>query len=396
MNIGIDGTCWQNTRGFGRFTRELLTALFAIETQHRFYLFVDQAPDEAMAWPHVKYVRVYSDRPLTESATARGRRRARDLARMYRAVSKCPLDVMFFPAVYSWFPVPVRLPTMVTLHDAIPEHFPKMVFPERKSRLFWTTKVKLAVWQCSRVLTVSQAAKEEIAEYVGVHDSRIDVISEAPGSTFRLIDDPDAGLRIRQEFNIPRNARVIGYVGGMAPHKNLHRLLDGFSLALRDQELDDLHLLIVGDFAGGGFHSNYDSLQERVNRDQDLKSRVHFAGFVPDERLVEIYNDAMALIMPSLSEGFGLPAIEAMACGTPVLASNRGSLPEVVGDAGLFFDPYDVNDMCRAIIELSCNHRLRRQLAETAKSRAATFTWPKAAQLTMGYLESMMKLREHS
>ena len=396
MNIGIDATCWQNQRGFGRFTRELLTALFAIETQHRFYLFVDQSPDESLAWPNVEYVRVYPQRPLTESATARDRRKLTDMLQLYKAVASCPLDLMFFPAVYSWFPVPRRLLTLVTLHDAIPEHFPKIVFPDWKNRWFWNLKVKLAVWQSDRVLTVSQAAKKEITEYIGVHPSLIDVISEAPGPIFKKTDDPDSASPFREQINIPLNAKLIVYVGGMAPHKNIHRFLDGLSLALKHPELKDVHLLLVGDYAGAGFHSNHESLQQRLDKDRNLKLHVHFSNFVTDEQLLVIYNDAMAVTMPSLSEGFGLPAIEAMACGVPVLASNRGALPEVVGDAGVFFDPYDEDAISRAIIELSRNTQLRQQLGEIAQARAETFTWPKAAQLTMGFMESMIDKHEQN
>lgn len=390
MNIGIDATCWQNQRGFGRFTRELLSALFSIETQHRFYLFVDQAPDESMTWPHVDYVQVYPNRPLTEAAVDKDSRSVSDMLRFYKAVANTPLDLMFFPAVYSWFPVPMRLPTIVTLHDAIPEHFPKMVFPDWKSRQFWNLKVKLALWQSNRVLTVSEAAKREISEYIGVKPELIDVISEAPNALFRKIDNPAARQQLRKELNIPANVKLIVYVGGMAPHKNLHRLLDGFSLAQSNQALEDVHLLLVGDYAGAGFHSNYDSLQQRVDGDNNLKSRVHFSGFVTDQQLLLIYNDAMAASMPSLSEGFGLPAIEAMACGAPVLSSNCGSLPEVVGDAGVYFDPYDPESISRAIIKLSTDEQLRQQLSEAAQARAKTFTWDRAARLTMGFLESLV------
>jgi hypothetical protein len=101
VNIGIDATCWRNQRGFGRFTRELLTALFAIETKHRFYLFVDQEPDKSMLWPHVDYVQVHPDRPLTESAVSRGSRKVSDMTQLYKAVANCSLDLMFFPAVYE-------------------------------------------------------------------------------------------------------------------------------------------------------------------------------------------------------------------------------------------------------------------------------------------------------
>jgi glycosyltransferase involved in cell wall biosynthesis len=389
VNIGIDATCWQNQRGFGRFTRELLSALFSIDSSHRFTLFFDQLPADAMDWTHVECVPVQPKRLLTEAAVMGDRRGFVDLYKFYREVTRHSLDIMFFPAIYSWFPVPPGLPVMVTLHDAIPEHFPKMVFPDLKSRLFWKMKVKLALWQSDRVMTVSEAARNEIIRYIGVDSSLIDVASEAPGNVFRKKDDVEMARRFRLQAGIPGDARLIVCVGGMAPHKNLHRFLEGFSRAREQQELGQVHLLLIGDYQGAGFHSNTSSLQCRVEEDQNLKSHVHFPGFATDEQLVAIYNDAMAVAMPSLSEGFGLPAIEAMACGTPVLSSISGSLPEVVGDAGVYFDPYDVDEIARAITEMSLDESLRHQKAEIALSRAGAYTWDHAARLTLGFLESM-------
>jgi len=388
MNIGVDATCWWNKRGFGRMARELLSAMFALETDHVFYLFIDQKPVEAMDLPNTKVVQVFSDRPVTNAAVVNDRRAIGDMLNLYKAVSKSPLDVMFFPAVYSWYPVPLTLPSIVTLHDAIAEHFPEMIFPDWKGRLFWTMKVKLALWQCQRVMTVSQAAKAEISQYIGVKDSLIDVISEAPDKLFRKIDDPDLFIQTRQRLGLPLNAKLIVYVGGLAPHKNLHGLLEGFVLARQSSTIKDVHIVLVGDYDGAGFHSNYASLKQLAEDDR-LKGYVHFTGFISDEDLVVLYNDALAAAMPSFSEGFGLPAVEAMACGTPVLSSDKGSLPEVVGDTGLYFNPYDIHSISRAIVSISGDVHLRKDLSERALTRASTFTWEPAAKLALGYLESL-------
>jgi glycosyltransferase involved in cell wall biosynthesis len=387
--IGIDATCWWNNRGFGRFTRELLDALFQLESDHRFVLFADQPLPDLSRFANVSVVLVETARPTTVAAVADSRRSVFDMFRMYRAVAATSLDMMFFPAVYSWFPLPRKLPSMVTLHDAIAEHYPKLIFSTWRSRLFWSLKMKLALWQSQRILTVSRAAKEEIVEYIGAKADTIDVASEAPNPIFKKTHDADLILAARERANLPATAPVIVYVGGLAPHKNLHGLLDGFEKAVRRGRVGEVHLALVGDFRGAGFLSNYHSLSQRVLGSQDLRSRVHFTGYLPDEDLIALYSSALAVAMPSYSEGFGLPAIEAMACSAPVLSSDRGSLPEVVGDAGIYFDPFDTTAISEAIIEMVGNDELRARLSANALAQARLFTWERAARLTLSHLEAM-------
>jgi glycosyltransferase involved in cell wall biosynthesis len=151
----------------------------------------------------------------------------------------------------------------------------------------------------------------------------------------------------------------------------------------------DVHLALIGDFKGAGFFSNYESLYDRVQANPELLERVHFSGYVSDQDLVAIYSSALAVAMPSYSEGFGLPAIEAMACSAPVLSSDRGSLPEVVGNAGIYFDPFDIDSISQAIREMVGNDALRARLSANALERAAGFTWQRAAQMTLNHLEVM-------
>tara|TARA_R110002049_G_scaffold161450_6_gene327010 strand:- start:3855 stop:5042 length:1188 start_codon:yes stop_codon:yes gene_type:complete len=389
VNIGIDATCWWNNRGFGRFTRELLTALFQLESNHHFYLFVDQPLRELESLDNVTVVQVTSSRPTTEAAVADSRRSVPDMYQMYKAVARTPLDIMFFPAVYSWFPVPRHVPSMVTVHDAIAEHYPKLIFPKWKNRLFWTLKVKLALWRSSRILTVSQAAKAEIIEYMGVHGSHIDVASAAPNPRFVQTHDSALIAAARQRAKLPSDAPIIVYVGGLAPHKNLHGLLDGFAKAAQSGHIGNVHLALIGDFKGGGFLSNYTSLNEKVMANPMLRERVHFSGYVSDDDLIALYSSALAAAMPSFSEGFGLPAIEAMACAAPVLSSDRGSLPEVVGDAGLYFDPFDTQAICQAIIDMVESTTLHARLSANARARARQFSWERAARLTLEHLENL-------
>tara|TARA_B110000503_G_scaffold30128_1_gene48729 strand:+ start:36484 stop:37662 length:1179 start_codon:yes stop_codon:yes gene_type:complete len=389
VKIGIDATCWWNNRGFGRFTRELLTALFQLETDHHFYIFIDQPLHELSSLGNVSIVQVASSRPTTEAAVADSARSVFDVYKLYSAVASTSLDIMFFPAVYSWYPVPGTLPTMVTIHDAIAEHFPKLIFPKWKNRFFWSLKVKLALWRSKRILTVSHAAKAEIIEYMGANPARIDVASAAPSPQFKQTRDGSLMSAARHRASLPPIAPIIIYVGGLSPHKNLDGLLDGFEKAILDGRIANLHLALIGDFKGAGFLSNYDDLNTKVMASPTLRTRVHFSGYVSDQDLVALYSCALAAVMPSFSEGFGLPAIEAMACSAPVLASNRGSLPEVIGDAGIYFDPFDSETIATAIIEIVKNAELRARLSSNALARAREFTWERAARLTLKHLESM-------
>tara|TARA_R110002074_G_scaffold364915_1_gene538507 strand:- start:19830 stop:21017 length:1188 start_codon:yes stop_codon:yes gene_type:complete len=386
MKIGIDATCWWNQRGFGRFTRELLKAIFDSPINHQYYLFVDQSPVPEMLRDNVHIIQIMQSRNLTEAATSTSSRSIKDMWALRQAVKKSKVDIMFFPAVYSWFPTPFSVPVVVTFHDAIAEHYPELIFPDWKGKFLWNLKVLLARWHGKRFLTVSNAAKDEIARYIGIPSQKIDVISEAPDPHFTPIVDAALLQQARKNNGLRNDVRLLLYVGGLAPHKNLLGLLKGFSIALNNSERQDTHLVLIGDLEGAGFHSHYGELCVAIKEDAALRDRVHFTGYISDDDLVALYSDALAVVMPSFSEGFGLPAIEAMACGTPVLSSTSGSLPEVVGDAGLYFDPHKPTEIADVIKRFSMDKNLQNELREKAKCRALTFTWSNAAKLTLKYL----------
>ncbi len=387
MRIGIDVSTWSNGRGFGRFTRELVTAMTAARSAHEFVLFCDQPIDAVL---DARIIRINPSRPVTQAAVADGSRGAADVLRFTLAAARARLDVMFYPAVYSWFPCPPGLRNVLTLHDAIAEHFPHMVFPRARARALWNLKVRLACWQASRFLTVSQAAKREIVTYMKLDGARIDVTTEGPKPGF---GPPDSRAHaaalardIRSRYDLPPDTRHFCYVGGFAPHKNVSGVVRAFA-QLDAPAHRDIHLLLVGDRSSQGFSSNVDELDALIGSIPALAGRVHFTGYVDDESLAAIYATAIALVMPSFSEGFGLPAVEAMACGTPVVASTQGSLPEVVGPAGILVDPHEIGQIAAAMNELACRPDHAAALGKLAGERAALFTWNKAAALALECIE---------
>ena len=383
MHVGIDACCWSNRRGFGRFTRELVSHMVREGPQHRYTLVADAATAADARFPPGTEVEVVqtAEQP-TRAASAEGARTPQDLWRMARAAARLPCDVFFFPAVYSFYPMLRRVPTVVTFHDAIAENHPGLIFPSRRSRLFWSAKSWLAMRQADRVMTVSQAAKAEIAAAFRCPPSRIHVVTEGPGEGFRPLDDPTAVRAVRERYRLPDRPLVL-YVGGISPHKNLQGLLRA-----RAKMRQPCHVVLVGDHQGDAFHGCYQELVT-LTRARGLEEEVTFTGFVPNDDLVALYNAATLLVLPSFDEGFGLPVVEAMACGLAVAASRRGSLPEVLGPAGLLFDPEDQGEMAATIARLLEDPRLRRELGAEGLRRARDFSWAAAARSAIRLFEDL-------
>lgn len=378
LHVGIDAACWHNARGFGRFTRELITALLTRATGFRYTLFFDQPPaGEAPAGAAV--AAASTGRSLAASTAGTGARSLRYLWSMHRLVCRTPCDLFFFPAVYSYFPIPSGLPCVVCYHDATAERFPELVFPTTWNRRLWQVKTALALRQTTRAVTVSQSSAADLERLLRIPRERIDIVPEAADPAFRVIDDRDVVAGARARCGVPDGADLLVHVGGMNAHKNIFGLL---------QAMPDIvaaaprtFLAIVGDTSAQGFWDNVPALRAFVQSHPPLDRHVRFTGYVPDAELAALMNGAAALVFPSLWEGFGLPAVEAMACGLPVLASRRGSLPEVVGDAGLFFEPENpasIRDCLLAFLRDPCG---RERLRARGLQRSAQFTWDRSAAL---------------
>ena len=383
MKIGVDATCWQNKRGYGRFTRELLEAVLEVDKTNDYLFFVDPATAECAELPSdVQSIVVQTAVAPIEAASAGGRRSLADLWAMSREVLRHKLDVFFFPTVYSYFPVFNRTKVIVTLHDVIAEHHPNLIFPNARSKFFWDMKQRAAIRQADIIATVSEYSKRQIIEYFGVAPSRLRIISEAARPAFRVLDKDEAMLQTLRRYDIGPDEQFLLYVGGISPHKNLSTLVSAFDRVNKMREGDRVKLLLVGDHEGDSFFSAYQPLKDQIDR-LGLNSQITFTGFVPDEDLAYLYNAASALVFPSLEEGFGLPAVEAMACGTPVAASNCGSLPEVLGSAGRFFDPRDSGDIADVVTQILNDDAIRCSMKQAGLLRSKEFLWRKAAHETL-------------
>jgi glycosyltransferase involved in cell wall biosynthesis len=318
-----------------------------------------------------------------EAASSSGRRRVGDMLAVSRAIARSRLDVVYFPATYSFVPVWGVRRVVVTMHDTLPFRLPELVFPTRLGRLAWGIKEHAAVRMSDRIVTVSKASRRDLIEHFRLRPERVSVIVEGVDPTFRPMPEGVESDRTLSRYGIVPGSRFLLYVGGLSPHKNLLRLLDAFAQV----EASDVRLVIVGDLADV-FHTHVPELQERIARN-GLHERVILAGFVPDAELAYLYSRAYALVQPSLLEGFGLPAAEAMACGTPVVHSRNGSLPEVVGDGGIGFDPMDTSAIRDALGQLLREPELRDNLGMRGLARSARFSWDASARGLLTVLEEV-------
>lgn len=261
-----------------------------------------------------------------------------------------------------------------TIHDLIPlEH------PEWFSRRFAQWYEWLLPRLCRRVqhlIAVSEFTRQRCIELLGVREDRVTVIPNGVSKTF-YPRTAEESSEARRQLEIESSAYLLS-VGSLEPRKNLHRLLEAWR-RIQNSVPADIELVVVGPR----------NPNPRVFGDVALRSippRVHFTGYVPDECLPALYSGALAFVYPSLYEGFGLPPLEAMACGTPVVTSRGSSLDEVVGDAGILVNPLDTNSIAEGILRILSDDTLRSSLREKALLRSKTFTWEDAAQRTLQLL----------
>ncbi|HYL78972.1 MAG TPA: glycosyltransferase family 1 protein [Bryobacteraceae bacterium] len=301
-----------------------------------------------------------------------------------------PADVYHIPlnAVPLWMPKPY----MVTIHDMSSLLFANQAGYRNSLRLFY---LRRGLLRADRVLAVSTATRRDVESVLGIPASRVRVVYNAPDLVFS-----PAAARVSgngtDAAHSPEVQRVLDryrihypfllYVGRTNPQKNIPRLVEAFAVARGDLQehalYKDLRLIIIGDEI-----SKHPSLRHAVIQSR-VEESVRFLGFVPIETLRAFYQAAAAFVFPSLYEGFGLPPLEAMACGTPVVCSNVSSLPEVVGDAAQIVNPENVFDIARGIRELLLDGELRARLIERGFEHLKKFSWERsAAQVLLTYEE---------
>lgn len=386
MKIGVDATCWANGRGYGRYTRHLLPAMVELGKDHEFVCFLDQKAAETfdLTGRNVRRVIVSQSQSPTEAAAADGNRSPADMLRLTRAVWREGLDVFFSPSVYTYFPLPPFLRAVVTVHDAIAERFPELTLPSRRARMLWKMKVGLAIKQARLVLTVSDFASRDLSQFLGIPPRRIRVAVEAPAPAFRPEHDPVRLREITTRLGVPEGAEWFIYVGGFNPHKHVDAIVRAHGKLVQGRQAPP-YLLLVGTVDSDVFHGSQGQIRRAIG-EAGTESLVKWTGFVADDDLRYLHARALALVLPSSCEGFGLPAVEAAACGAPVIATTESPLPQLLEGGGIFIPPGDEAALVRAMETMLTDEEARRRMGRTALERANALAWPRTARAALDAL----------
>lgn len=289
-----------------------------------------------------------------------------------------PPDVLFVPA--HVLPVYCPVPALVTVHDLGYLHYPAAHRPFDRWYLNWTTRRHCRL--ARHIVADSQATKDDLVNYYGANPDRISVVYLGRDENLAPVTSSKIISRAKTRYNI--DGDYLLYLGTLHPRKNLVRLIEAFDL-IRDTlpaAYRSLKLVIAGQ-KGWLYEDIFAKVQAL-----GLEPQVIFPGFIPAEDKPALLSGALAYVFPSLYEGFGLPVLEAMVCGTPVLTSQVSSLPEVAGDAALLVDPHHPEPIARGLLRLVTDANLRRQLVERGFEQAEKFSWERAAGQVLKLLVS--------
>ena len=377
MRIGIDARFWgPEGTGLGTYIRELVTHLEQIDQQNDYFIFLRRAnfslfkPTASNFHKVLADVRWYS---LKEQVV------------MPWIIGRTGVDLMHF----GHFNVPIAYmgKFVVTIHDLIKSEFASQAATTRSPLLYWLKHkgyqlvLSRAVARAARIIVPSQWVKERLCQDYHLSPDKIIVTYEAPDTTYVHELSEQMTNNVLARYAVQKGRYLI-YVGNIYPHKNITRLLKSMTIITQQARFTDLKLVIG--CARGVFYQRLQKEADRVG----VADLVVAPGWIPPEDLYVLYHCAGAYVFPSLSEGFGLPGLDAMQAGLPVIAAKASALPEIYADAAYYFDPYDTDGIARSIMTVLTDNKLRQALITKGLARAKQFSWQKMAQETLAVYES--------
>jgi len=369
MHIAIDAhSVGTQLAGNVTYITGLIEALAEIDTANQYTLYVtkpEAVEKYAGRWPNFRVRRTLPHFPLIRvpiTLTAELRLR--------------PVDLLFVQ--YSG-PISVPCKLVTSIHDISYEHLPETF--KRRSRFQMRLTIPRTARMADHVVTPSEYSRQDLIDTYGLPPEKVTTIPLAASTFFKPVTEAAEIERVRKKYDLPGDY-ILG-VGSIQPRKNLGRLISAYSQL--SMKRDDLPPMILAGKMAWLFEETLREIETH-----GLKEKIRFTGFVPDEDLPGLYSAAKCFVYPSFFEGFGLPPLEAMRCGTAVITGDRTSLPEVVGDAGILIDPFDVGAIAAAIERVLTDDKLREEMVQMGLERARQFTWISTARQTLDVFEKVM------
>lgn len=363
--------------GVGRYIRDIVDALARIDNDNEYVLLINSRVKNGI-FPVMKNIKKKLTKFPIQSAASRIIWEQLFLPLNLRQERA---DVAHFPG-QSYPLLSFCCASVITVHDLTYNVYPETYTLSK--RIYKNTVMHTAIARADKIIVDAKSTKKDILDRYGISEERIVVINCGLNDIFKQIKDFKLLENTREKLGLPQH--FILHVGTLSPGKNLMSLLDAYAILKR--KIDSLHKLVVVGPTGW----LYDSIFERVSHLR-LKDDVTFLGYIEDVDLVHIYNLADIFVLVSLYEGFGFPPLEAMACGTPVVTSNAGSLPEVVGEAALMVDPRDVEGLAKTMEKLLMDSALRDELIEKGFARTKLFSWEETARKTLAVYKEVGEKR---
>jgi glycosyltransferase involved in cell wall biosynthesis len=361
--IGIDARKLRDF-GIGSYTRHLLGAIAKRPESERYRFRIYRRGADADLLPDlpVNFVQIDEEAPGYS---------LRELTRFAWRLRRDRLDL--FHAMHYVLPPLARTRAVVTIHDIIHLLYPQFL-PSRAAHLYARVMIRRALARADRILTVSWNSKRDLVDYFGVAGSRIEVVYNGVAEAFRSETSAQERRRVAERYGLPDNYLL--FLGGAKPHKNVQNVVRAFAEARRAGDLP--HTLVLA----GPMPDNPARLEALLSA-LELRDAVRRPGIVPEDDLPGLYAGASVFLYPTLYEGFGLPVVEAMASGVPVLTSATSALQEIAGGYAYVVDPMDVDAIAKGIRALALDEALRANFAELGRKRALDFSWDKAAERTL-------------
>lgn len=379
MRICIDARPIINQQtGLGRYTYNIINALKQIDQQNEYLILVDAELESTHPVFDLKNDRfVYKKCPIPGVTV-------QQQFKLNQFLKDEKIDVYHYPHFDLPIAVARRFKSIFTVHD-LTYLLHRGVFRGAEFLKKWYTQqiMRLGIAAAQKIITVSDSTKKDLIDYFHLNGSAISkatTIYEACGSNFKRIDDKQQIENFKQKWNLTRPYFL--FIGERRPHKNLVRQIEAFDHFLK-QVGQEFEFIIIG--------KSYNDYFEPEAKTQQLgrTDKIRFLGYVHDDEIPLFYNGATAFLFASLYEGFGIPILEAMACGTPVITSNISSCQEVAGDAALQVNPYQVAEISLAMTRIATDDALRASLIQKGLERQKEFSWDRAAQKTLNLYQQL-------